>query len=147
MNVTLNRTAEILLVEDNLGAVRLTQEALKESRIKNNLSIVDNGDEALKYLRKQHPYHEAILPDLIMLDLNLPKRNGLQVLKEVKDDDLLKHIPVVILTTSKAEQDISACYRSHANCYITKPVDLRKFIQVIKIINHFWFSIVKLPSE
>lgn len=141
------KPVEILLVEDNPGDVRLTQEALKESKINNNLCIVTDGEEALQYLRKLGPHGKASRPDLVLLDLNLPKKDGREVLREIKTDTDLRRIPVVILTTSKAEEDILKSYESHANCYITKPVDFSQFMQVVKQIENFWFTIVKLPPK
>jgi CheY-like chemotaxis protein len=138
---------EILLVEDNPGDQRLTKEALKDGKIRNNLYIVEDGEEALHYLKREAPYPEAVKPDLILLDLNLPRMNGEEVLKVIKADDELKRIPVVILTTSSADEDILKAYDLNANCYITKPVDFSQFIKVIKMIQEFWFTIVKLPKE
>jgi CheY-like chemotaxis protein len=138
---------EILLVEDNPGDVRLTTEALKEGRVLNNLSIVSDGVEAMAYLRKEGKYSNSVRPDLILLDLNLPKKDGREVLKDIKEDDKLKAIPVVVLTVSKAEEDILKSYNLHANCYITKPVDLEQFIKVAKSIQDFWLTIVKLPKS
>jgi chemotaxis family two-component system response regulator Rcp1 len=138
---------EILLVEDNPGDVRLTKEALKDAKILNNLSVAVDGMQALMFLRRCEPYCEAPRPDLILLDLNLPKLSGQEVLAAIKADQCLKCIPVVILTSSSAEQDIMRSYNLHANCYITKPVDLDQFIEVVKSIEHFWLRIVKLPSE
>ena len=138
---------EILLVEDNMADVRLTKEVLKDSKVKNNLHFVMDGVEAVSFLRKEGKYKDVPKPDLVLLDLNLPKKDGREVLKEIKNDEVLKRIPVVILTTSKAEQDILKSYNLHANCYITKPVDLEQFITVVKSIEEFWFTIVKLPVE
>jgi CheY-like chemotaxis protein len=138
---------EILLVEDNLGDIRLTIEAFKEGRLLNNISVVRDGVEALLYLRRQGNYGDAKRPDLILLDLNLPKKDGRAVLAEIKADDELKHIPVIILTTSDAEQDILRSYQLHANCYITKPVDMDQFMKVIKYVEGYWFSIVRLPPR
>jgi CheY-like chemotaxis protein len=140
-----NGSAKILLVEDNPGDVRLTREALKEGKILNELSVVEDGVEALAYLRREGRYTEAERPDLILLDLNLPKKDGREVLEEIKGDNSLKKIPVVILTTSAAERDILKAYDLHANCYITKPVDLDQFIHVVQLIEDFWLTIVKLP--
>jgi chemotaxis family two-component system response regulator Rcp1 len=140
-------SVEILLVEDNPGDVRLTIEALKESKVCNNLNVVSDGVEAITYLRREGQYANAPRPDLILLDLNLPGKDGREVLSEIKGDDDLKCIPVVVLTTSAAEQDILRTYRLHANCYITKPVDLEQFIMIVQNIQDFWFSIVKLPSR
>jgi chemotaxis family two-component system response regulator Rcp1 len=137
----------ILLVEDNPGDVRLTQEALKDAKVRNELSVVSDGVEALKFLRREEPYGDATRPDVILLDLNLPKMDGREVLAEIKSDERLRRIPVVILTTSKAEQDILRTYNLHANCYITKPVDLDQFITVVRSIEDFWLTIVKLPTE
>lgn len=136
----------ILLIEDNPGDVRLTQEAFKEGQISINLDVVMDGVEAIKFLRKQAPYTEALTPDLILLDLNLPKRDGREVLEEIKTDDLLKRIPVVILTTSNAEQDILKSYNLHVNCYINKPVDFDRFFEIIQKIEDFWLTTAKLPS-
>jgi CheY-like chemotaxis protein len=136
---------EILLVEDNPGDVRLTREALKDSKLHNNLSVVEDGAEALAFLRREGKYVNAPRPDILLLDLNLPRIDGRQVLEEIKQDDELKRIPVVVLTTSASEQDILMSYNLHANCYITKPVDLNQFITIVKNIENFWFSIVKLP--
>ncbi|MFC2061018.1 response regulator [Elusimicrobiota bacterium] len=141
------KSINILLVEDNPGDVRLAQEALKDSKLKNNLHVVTDGEQALEYLRQQENYSVAELPDMILLDLNLPKKDGREVLVEIKEDPELKRIPVVVLTTSKSKQDIKKCYDSHVNCYITKPVDLEHFMKIVKSIEEFWFSIVKLPEE
>ena len=141
------RGIEILLVEDNPGDVRLTKEGLKDGKINNNLHVVKDGVEALSFLHKKTGYTHAPRPDLILLDLNLPKKNGREVLADIKNDDKLKRIPVVILTTSDAEEDIAKTYDLHANCYITKPVDLNQFISVINNIEEFWFSVVRLPDK
>ena len=138
---------EILLVEDNPGDVRLTQEALKESKVTNNLSVAEDGVEALAFLKREGEYADAPRPDLLLLDLNLPKKDGRELLEEIKADDNLKRIPVVVLTTSKAEEDILRMYDQHANCYITKPIDFDQFIDVIKSIEDFWLTIVKLPTD
>jgi two-component system, chemotaxis family, response regulator Rcp1 len=138
---------EILLVEDNPGDVRLTREALKDGKIINNLHVAQDGVEALAFLRREGKYHNAVRPELILLDLNLPKKDGREVLAEIKADMALKRIPVVILTSSTAEQDIVKSYNLHANCYVTKPVDLDQFINVVKCIEHFWLTVVKLPPE
>lgn len=137
----------ILLVEDNPADVRLTEEALKEEKLHNNLHVVNDGVEALAFLRKEGKYSNAVRPDLILLDLNLPKKDGREVLKEIKSDDKLKTIPVVVLTVSKAEEDILKSYNLHANCYITKPLDLNQFSRVVKSIQDFWLTIVKLPPR
>lgn len=141
------RDAEFLLVEDNPGDVRLTCEALTESKVKNNLSIVGDGMEAMAFLRREGKYADAPRPDVILLDLNLPKKNGIEVLEEIKADPGLKRIPVVIITSSEAEQDILKTYDLHVNCYVNKPVDLEQFIKVVRSIETFWLTIVKLPSE
>jgi CheY-like chemotaxis protein len=137
---------EILLVEDNPGDVRLTQEAFKEGKVSNNLNVARDGVEALAYLRQEGEYASAPRPDVILLDLNLPKKDGREVLAEIKEDPDLRRIPVVVLTTSLAEQDILRSYNLHANCYITKPVDLERFITVVKSIETFWLTVVKLPQ-
>ena len=143
----MNRPVEILLVEDNPGDVRLTLEAFKEGKLRNRLQVARDGEEALAHLRRKGAYAAAVRPDLILLDLNLPKKDGREVLMEIKADNELKRIPVVVLTTSKAEQDILKVYDLHANCYITKPVDLDQFLKVVKAIEEFWLEIVKLPYE
>lgn len=146
MKASTTQAIDILLVEDNPGDVRLTREALKENKIQNNLHVVQDGVEALAFLRHEGNYADAPRPDLILLDLNLPKVNGREVLASIKTDPNLKRIPVVILTTSAAERDIFETYNLHANCYITKPVDLDQFLEVIKSVEGFWLSIVKLPN-
>ncbi|WP_126443918.1 response regulator [Sulfuricystis multivorans] len=137
--------AQFLLVEDNPGDVRLTREALKESKLKNNLSVVGDGVEALAFLRRQPPYENAPRPDVILLDLNLPRKSGREVLAEIKTDPDLRRIPVVVITSSEAEQDVIASYDLHVNCYVTKPVDLDQFIKVVRSISEFWLTIVRLP--
>jgi chemotaxis family two-component system response regulator Rcp1 len=149
MTINIKETAtpiEILLVEDSPGDVRLTQEALRDAKVQNNLHIASDGIEATAFLWRQGKYANAPRPDLILLDLNLPKKGGREVLEEIKQDPSLKSIPVVILTTSAAEEDILRSYQLHANCYITKPVDLDQFLKVIKTIDNFWLAIVKLPT-
>jgi two-component system response regulator len=136
---------EILLVEDNPGDVELTREALHDSKVHMHLSVVNDGVEALAFLRRQTRYADAPRPDLILLDLNLPRKDGRGVLAEIKADPELRQIPVVILTSSQAEQDILRAYELHANCYVTKPVDLDQFITIVRSIEQFWFTIVKLP--
>jgi len=136
---------EILLVEDNPGDARLTLEAFKEGRVINRLTVVNDGVEALNYLRRQGPYANAPSPDLILLDLNLPRMDGRQVLAEIKVDPELKTIPVVVLTTSASQDDVARAYGSHANCYIRKPVDLDQFLRVVQSIESFWLSLVMLP--
>jgi chemotaxis family two-component system response regulator Rcp1 len=142
-----NSSVEVLLVEDNPGDVRLTKEALKEGRLLNNVNVVNDGIEAMAFLRREGKYVDAIAPDLILLDLNLPKKDGREVLAEIKSDPKLRRIPVVILTTSSAEEDILKTYDLHANCYVTKPVDLDQFIRVVQSIEDFWVTVVKLPSD
>lgn len=138
---------EILLVEDNPGDVRLTIEALKEGKVRNRLSVARDGVEALAFLRQEGAHARASRPDLILLDLNLPRKDGREVLAEVKADPFLRRIPVVVLTTSKAEEDILRTYDLHANCYIAKPVDLDQFIAVVRSIDDFWLSVVRLPPK
>jgi len=138
---------EILLVEDNPGDVRLTIEGLNEGKVRNNLHVARDGVEALQFLRHQGRFADAVRPDLILLDLNLPRMDGREVLAEVKSDPLLKTIPIVVLTTSRAERDILNSYELQANCYITKPVDLEQFLNVIKSIEDFWLTIVTLPNR
>lgn len=140
------QVVKILLVEDSIGDIRLTQEVFKEGKLNNELYTVKDGEEATSFLHKKGPYANSPRPDLILLDLNLPKKDGREVLKEIKSDKDLARIPVVVLTTSKAEEDIERTYDLHANCYITKPIDIDQFIHVAKSIEDFWFSIVKLPS-
>jgi CheY-like chemotaxis protein len=140
------RPVEILLVEDNEGDIGLVEEVFEEGRINNNLSVAEDGDEAMMFLRKEGQFANVTRPDLILLDLNLPGKDGREVLKEVKEDNNLKKIPVVVLTTSKAEEDILKSYDLHANSYITKPVDFDQFINVVKSIESFWLEVVKLPS-
>ena len=138
---------EILLIEDNPGDVRLTKEVLMEGKVRNHLQVVGDGVEAMAFLRRENNYAEAPRPDLILLDLNLPKKDGREVLQEIKEDGEFKCIPVVVLTTSEADEDILRSYDLAANCYITKPVDLDQFIRVIKTIETFWLTIVKLPKR
>jgi len=142
-----NGPIEILLVEDNPGDVRLTREALKEGKVYSNLHTVRDGVEAMEFLRRQGKFRDAPRPDIILLDLNLPKKDGREVLQEIKTDDSLKRIPVVVLTTSKAEEDVLRTYNLHANCYVTKPVDLDKFMVVVKTIDVFWLTVVTLPPN
>jgi len=141
------KPVEILLVEDNPMDVIVTREALKEGKVCNNLNVVQDGEEAIQFLRREGQYANAPRPDVVLLDLNLPKKDGLAVLSEIKDDPTLKYIPVIVLTTSKAEEDIVKSYKLHANCFITKPVDLDQFTAVVKSIEDFWFEIVKLPPK
>ena len=142
-----NSSVEILLVEDNPGDVRLIREALKDGRILNNINVATDGMEAMALLRREGKHVDAPAPDLILLDLNLPKKDGREVLAEIKADSKLRRIPVVILTTSSAEEDIIKTYDLHANCYVTKPVGLEQFIRVIQSIEDFWLNVVKLPSD
>jgi chemotaxis family two-component system response regulator Rcp1 len=144
--MSLERTAEVLLVEDNEADIRLTREVLSDGRLMNRLNVARDGEEAMAFLRKQSPYEDAARPDLILLDLNLPRKDGREVLAEIKGDPELMRIPVVILTTSRAEADIVQTYGLHANCYIVKPVDLGQFIGVIRSIEEFWLKVVRLPS-
>jgi CheY-like chemotaxis protein len=138
---------EILLVEDNPGDYRLTQEALREGKVYNNLHWVQDGVEALEFLRQRGRYGDVPRPDIVLLDLNLPKKDGREVLSEIKSDESLRAIPVVILTTSQAEEDVLRSYDLHANCYVTKPVDLEKFITVVQSIDRFWLTIATLPTR
>jgi len=138
---------EILLVEDNPGDVRLTQEALRDGRLNNNVWVVGDGLQAMQFLRREGNHAEAPTPDLILLDLNLPRMDGREVLAAIKSDPALMHIPVVVLTTSAAEEDVLRMYNLHANCYITKPVDLDQFMSVVRSVEEFWLSIVKLPQH
>jgi CheY-like chemotaxis protein len=142
-----NGPIEILLVEDNPGDVRLTKEALKEGKVYSNLHTVKDGVEAMEYLRREGKYKDMPRPDIILLDLNLPRKDGREVLEEIKRDEKLKRIPVVVLTTSKAEEDVLRTYNLHANCYVTKPVDLEKFMVVVKTIDSFWLTVVTLPPN
>ncbi|MBI5359604.1 MAG: response regulator [Planctomycetes bacterium] len=137
---------DILLVEDDPGDARLTKEAMKDTKLRNNIFHVTDGEEAMAFLRKEGRYADVPCPDLILMDLNLPKRNGIEVLAEIKNNKNLKRIPVVILTVSSAEEDILKSYNLHANCYITKPIDLNQFMNVVKSIEDFWLTIVKLPN-
>ncbi len=141
------RAVEILLVEDSPADIALTREALEDSKLHNNLYVVTDGEEAMAFLHNEGKYASMPKPDLILLDLNLPKKNGLEVLKEVKEEDSLRLIPVVIMTVSKDEKDIVESYRLHANCYIRKPVKFGEFIEIVKTIEDFWFSIVTLPPN
>ncbi len=138
---------EILLVEDNEGDIGLVEEVFQEAKIRNNLYVAEDGEEAMLFLHKEGKFSGVPRPDIILLDLNLPKKDGREVLKEIKEDNALKRIPVVVLTTSKAEEDILKSYDLHANSYITKPVDFDQFIKVIKSIEDFWLDVVKLPSK
>lgn len=140
------QSIEVLLVEDSPGDVRLTQEALKDAKVRINLHVARDGIEAMAFLQRQGRNSTAPRPDLILLDLNLPKKDGREVLQEIKDSSALMSIPVVVLTTSSSDADVLRSYMLHANCYITKPVDLKGFLTVVKSIDTFWFSVVKLPE-
>ncbi len=141
------KAIDILLVEDNPGDIRLTREVMKETKVNNKLYVVEDGEEAMRYLRKEGKYADAPHPDLILLDLNLPKKDGREVLSEIKSDEGLRRMPVVVLTTSKAEEDVFRTYDLHANCYITKPVDWEQFMHVIQSVEDFWLTIVRLPES
>jgi CheY-like chemotaxis protein len=138
---------QVLLVEDSPSDARLTEEAFREGKIANVLTVVTDGCEALLYLQRQGKYADAPRPDLVLLDLNLPKMDGREVLRQIKTDDDLKTIPVVVLTTSEADQDVLKAYEYHANCYIRKPVDLTRFLQIVSMIEDFWLTVVKLPTD
>lgn len=142
----MNKDVNILLVEDNEGDILLTLEALKEAQVHNIVSVVKDGQEALRYLQKEGPFRDVLTPDIVLLDINLPKVDGKEVLQTIKNSATLKTIPVVMLTTSDSETDIRDSYKCHANCYITKPVDFNKFIDVVHTIKDFWINIVKLPK-
>ncbi len=143
----MTEAAEILLVEDNPADVKLTRMAFKNCKLMNNLHVVTDGAEAIEFLKQRGKHESAVRPDLILLDLNLPKKNGREVLKEIKSDNNLRHIPVIILTSSEEEKDILETYNTHANSYITKPVELDGFIKIVSGMENFWFSIVKLPPR
>ena len=147
MSPRVSNPIEILLVEDNPGDVRFIKEVFKDAKIYNAMQVAYDGEAAMEILRREGEYSDAPSPDLILLDLNLPKKDGREVLREIKGDESLKCIPVVILTTSNAEEDLIETYKMNANCYITKPVDLDQFINVVESIENFWLSIVKLPSR
>jgi two-component system response regulator len=136
-----------LLIEDSEPDVRLTMEALREAKVKNRLWVVEDGVEAMAFLRQQNGHADAPRPDLILLDLNLPRKDGREVLREIKADESLKRIPVVVLTTSRSEEDVLRAYELHANCYITKPVDFNRFMEVVRSIENFWLTVVKLPDD
>lgn len=147
MGNTIMDSIDILVVEDNPGDARLIKEVLNDNKFYSSLYIVNDGVEAMEFLHNQGKFSSVPKPDIIILDLNLPKRDGREVLAEIKSDNELKHIPIVIMTISQAEEDILKTYKLHANCYITKPIDLNEFIKVVKSIEDFWFSIVKLPPK
>ena len=142
---TENRTMQVLLVEDNPGDIRLTREAFNEGKLKTNLSVAQDGVEAMAFLRREGKYADAPRPDIIILDLNLPRKDGREVLSELKQDPKLRRIPVVVFTSSKAEQDILRAYDLYANCYITKPVDLEQYLFLVNNVEDFWLMVVKLP--
>jgi len=144
---TMVRPIEILLVEDSPTDAFLTQEAFNRSKVLNKMHVIDNGADAMAFLRREGPYAQGQRPDLILLDLNLPRKDGKEVLQEIKSDDDLKAIPVVILTSSKEEEDVLRSYELHANCYITKPVEFQRLTEVVKCIREFWFSVVTLPNS
>jgi CheY-like chemotaxis protein len=146
MNLERDEPIEILLVEDSPDDANLTVDALRDGKLRNRVTVIDDGEEAMIYLRRQGNHAAARRPDLVLLDLNLPRKNGREVLAEIKQDPDLRRIPVVIMTSSDDEKDILAAYNLHVNCYVTKPVDLEQFMGVVKSIEHFWFSIVKLPA-
>jgi CheY-like chemotaxis protein len=141
------RPIDILLVEDDPGDVLITKEALEHSKVTNSLNIVDDGEQALAYLRREGVYADATRPDLILLDLNLPRRDGREVLAEVKDDPDLRRIPIVVLTTSQAEEDILRSYDLHANAFVSKPVDFDRFVEVVRQVDEFFFTVVRLPDR
>ena len=143
----LSRPVEILMVEDNPGTVRLTQEVMRDSKVRNAMYVVDDGVEAMAFLRKQGRYNSAPRPDLVLLDLNLPRKDGRETLAEMKQDEELKRIPVVVLTTSRSEEDVLRAYDLHANCYLTKPVGLEDFVKVVKSIENFWIEMATLPPR
>lgn len=147
MNKLEGKVIDMLLIEDNPGDVRLAQEALNESKVRNKLYVVEDGVEAMKFLLNKDKYADSPRPDLILLDLNLPRKSGREVLKEIKEDKNLRRIPVVVLTVSNAEEDILKCYDNYANCYITKPLDFNQFLKVTREIGEFWLTIVKLPPK
>ena len=147
MNYERDRPFEILLIEDNSGDVLLTKEAFEEIDYKDHINVARDGEDALDYLYKRGPYERAARPDLILLDLNLPRKDGREVLQVIKQDDSLKSIPVIVLTTSKSDRDIKICYDLHANCYITKPVDFEEFLAIMKQVVDYWLMLVRLPAH
>ena len=138
---------DILLVEDSPSDVLLTREALRDARIANDLSVARDGEEAMAYLRREGEHADKRRPDIVILDLNLPRKNGREVLREIKSDDSLRRIPVLVMTTSSSDRDIGECYDSHANCFLTKPIDFEEFIDVVRSMEHFWISVVRLPPS
>ncbi|MEO1393039.1 MAG: response regulator [Cyanobacteria bacterium J06634_5] len=147
MSVSPGNSVEVLLVEDDIGDIELTREALVDSKLAVNLHVVKDGVEALEYLRQQGEHQRAIAPDLILLDLNLPRKDGREVLEDIKNDPALKRIPVIVLTTSDTEEDIVRSYNLGVNCYVQKPVGMEEFIRIVKVLEDFWFTIVKLPPH
>jgi chemotaxis family two-component system response regulator Rcp1 len=147
INENVGKPVDILLVEDNPGDVRLTKEALRDAKVCNKIFVAKDGVEAMEFLRKEGSFADMPMPDIILLDLNLPRKDGREVLAEIKRDPKLKHIPVAILTSSKADEDILKAYNFHANCYITKPVDINGFVHIMHSLEEFWFTIVKLPPK
>lgn len=145
--MTIPHLIEILLVEDNMGDIELTQEAFQEMKICNQLHIARDGEEALDFLYRRGNYGDAVRPDIILMDLNMPKKNGKEVLEAIKQDEILKDIPVVMLTSSDAERDIVKSYQLHANAYVVKPVDFQQFMYVMQTVENFWLGVVKLPSK
>lgn len=143
----IGRPVEVLMVEDNEADVRLTREALRTSKVQTQLHVVEDGVEAMAFLRQEEPFSQAPRPDLVLLDLNLPYKDGREVLREIREDPGLRPLPVVMLTSSQAEEDVIKAYNLNVNCYITKPLDLDQFIRVVRSIEDFWFTVVKLPSE
>jgi chemotaxis family two-component system response regulator Rcp1 len=138
---------DILLVEDSPSDVLLTKEALRDARIANELSVARDGEEAIAYLRQQGDFADTPRPDIVILDLNLPRKDGREVLREIKGDESLRRIPVLVLTTSASDRDVGECYDSHANCFLTKPIDFEEFIDVVRSMEHFWISVVRLPPN
>ena len=145
--ITIGKPVEILLVEDNAGDVGLIEEVFEEAKIRNNIHVAEDGEEAMLYLRGKGKFSGSPRPDIIILDFNLPNKDGREVLREIKEDDKLKNIPIVVLTTSNAEKDILRAYELHANAYITKPIDFNQFIKVVGSIENFWLEIVQLPTK
>lgn len=141
------KSVQILLVEDNEGDIMLVEEAFDEAKLANILSVVKNGEQAIQFLNKEEPFTSAVTPDLIILDVNLPRKNGHEVLQYIKNSSKLKHIPVIMLTTSSSDKDISLSYENHANCYITKPVEVNDFLRAVTSIEDFWISLVQLPTH
>lgn len=146
-NFTVSQPIEILLIEDNAGDIELTQEAFQEAKIPNRIHVVRDGDEALEFLYRKGKYEDAVRPDIMLLDLNMPGKNGKEVLAIVKEDEYLKDIPIIIITSSEAEMDVAKSYALHVNAYIVKPVSLQQFLQVVEAVEMFWLSVVKLPSR